>query len=62
MRALRFKQANPNMGTLAISASKLHHYANCMMLKNSHNQLSQQFTQLSNQQQIFFSYLLPSKI
>ena len=27
MRTLRFKQANPSVGTLAICASKLQHYA-----------------------------------
>ena len=30
MRTLRFKQANPSVGTLAICASKLQHYASCM--------------------------------
>lgn len=49
MRTLRFKQANPSVGTLAICASKLQHYASFMTLKNSHNELSQRFTQLSNQ-------------
>ena len=49
MHTLRFKQANPSVGTLAICASKLQHYASCMTLKNSHNELSQRFTQLSNQ-------------
>ena len=49
MRSLRFKQANPSVDTLAICASKLQHYASCMTLKNSHNELSQRFTQLSNQ-------------
>ena len=49
MRTLRFKQTNPSVGTLAISASKLQHYASYMTLKNSHNELSQRFIQLSNQ-------------
>ena len=49
MRTLRFKHANPSVGTLAICASRLQHYAYCMTLKNSHNELSQRFNQLSNQ-------------
>ena len=49
MRTLRFKQANPSVGTLAICASKLQHYASCMTLKNSHTELSQDFTRLSDQ-------------
>jgi hypothetical protein len=49
MRTLRFKHGNPSAGTLAICASRLQHYAHCMTLKNSHTELSQRFTQLSNQ-------------
>ena len=49
MRTLRFKRVKPSVGTLAICASKLQHYASSMKLKNSHNELSQRFTYLSNQ-------------
>tara|TARA_B100001057_G_scaffold333260_1_gene333802 strand:+ start:145 stop:576 length:432 start_codon:yes stop_codon:yes gene_type:complete len=49
MRTLRFKRVKPSVGTLAICASKLQHYASSMKLKNSHNELSQRFTHLSNQ-------------
>ena len=30
MRTLRFKHANPSVGTLAICASRLQHYASCV--------------------------------
>ena len=36
MRTLRFKQANPSVGTLAICASKLQHYASCMTATERH--------------------------
>ena len=49
MRTLRFRRVKPSVGTLAICSSKLQHYSNCMTLKNSHNELSQRFAQLSNQ-------------
>ncbi|MGB0546283.1 MAG: DUF6626 family protein [Paracoccaceae bacterium] len=44
MRTLRFKKADPSVGTLGICASKMQHYASCMTLKNSHKKLSQRFT------------------
>ena len=44
---LRFKQANPSVGTLAICASKLQHYASCMTATDAHAKLSKQFIELS---------------
>ena len=49
MRTLRFKQANPSVGTLAICASKLQHYANCMTATDVHAKLGKQFIELSEQ-------------
>ena len=48
MRTLRFKQANPSVGTLAICASKLQHYASCMMATDAHAKLGKQFIKLAN--------------
>ena len=39
MRTLRFKQANPIVGTLAICTSKLQHYASCVAAKDAHAKL-----------------------
>jgi hypothetical protein len=47
MRTLRFKQANPSVGTLAICASKLQYYASCMTATERHAQLAKQFIELS---------------
>ena len=47
MRTLRFKQANPSVGTLAICASKLQHYASCMTATDAHAKLGEQFIKLS---------------
>jgi len=47
MRTLRFKQTNPSVGTLAICASKLQHYASCMTATERHAQLAKQFIELS---------------
>ena len=47
MRTLRFKQATPSVGTLAICASKLQHYGRCMMATKAHTQLGKQFIELS---------------
>ena len=47
MRTLRFKQANPSVGTLAICASKLQHYGRCMTATERHAQLAKQFIELS---------------
>ena len=49
MRTLRFKQANPSVGTLAICASKLQHYASCMTATDAHAKLGEQFIKLSEQ-------------
>ena len=49
MRTLRFKQANPSVGTLAICASKLQHYASCMTATDAHAKLCKQFIKLSEQ-------------
>ena len=49
MRTLRFKQANPSVGTLAICASKLQHYASFMTATERHTQLGRQFIKLSEQ-------------
>ena len=49
MRTLRFKQANPSVGTLAICASKLQHYASCMTATDAHAKLGKQFRKLSQQ-------------
>ena len=47
MRTLRFKQANPSVGTLAICASKLQHYGRCMTATEAHTQLGNRFIELS---------------
>jgi len=47
MRTLRFKQATPSVGTLAICASKLQHYGRCMTATKAHTQLGKQFIELS---------------
>ena len=47
MRTLRFKQANPSVGTLAICASKLQHYASCMTATDVYANLGKQFIKLS---------------
>ena len=39
MSTLRFKQANPSVGALAICASRLQHYASCMMATDTQAQL-----------------------
>ena len=49
MRTLRYKQANPSVGTLAICASKLQHYASCMTATDAHAKLGKQFIRLSEQ-------------
>jgi len=49
MRTLRFKQANPSIGTLAICASKLQYYASCMTATDAHAKLGIQFIELSEQ-------------
>ena len=49
MRSLRFKQANPSVGTLAICASKLQHYASCMTATDANAKLGKQFHKLSQQ-------------
>jgi len=49
MRTLRFKQANPSVGKLAICASKLQHYGRCMTAIEAHTQLAKQFIELSEQ-------------
>ena len=47
MRTLRFKQANPSVGTLAICASKLQHYGRCMTATEAQTQLANRFIELS---------------
>ena len=47
MRTLRFKQANPSVGTLAICASKLQHYGRCMTATEAQTQLGNRFIELS---------------
>ena len=47
MCTLRFKQANPSVGTLAICASKLQHYASYMAATDAHAKLGKQFIELS---------------
>ena len=49
MRTLRFKKATPSIGTLAICASKLQHYANKLQMHPQHVVLSNQFSALSSQ-------------
>ena len=49
MRTLRFKHANPSLGTLAICASKLQHYASCMAVTDAHANLDKEFIKLSEQ-------------
>ena len=49
MRTLRFKQATPSVGTLAICASKLQHYASSLTATERHAQLANRFIELSEQ-------------
>ena len=49
MSTLRFKQANPSVGTLAICAIKLQHYASCMTAMGAHAKLCKQFLKLRGQ-------------
>ena len=48
MRTLRFKRANPSVSTLAICASKLHHYGNRLKDKQKHTDISDQMLSLSD--------------
>lgn len=47
MRSLRFKQAQPSVGTLAICASKLQHYGNRLKAEQMHTSISKQLLLLS---------------
>ena len=47
MRSLRFKQAQPSIGTLAICASKLSHYGNRLKEKQKHVDVSDKMLNLS---------------
>ena len=47
MRSLRFKQAQPGIGTLAICASKLAYYGNKLKEKQKHMEISDRMLQLS---------------
>jgi hypothetical protein len=47
MRSLRFKRAQPSVGTLAICASKLSHYGNRLKVEQKHASISNQLLQLS---------------
>ena len=47
LRTLRFKGAQPSVGTLAICASKLQHYGNRMKKSDSHKILGERFVALS---------------
>ena len=47
LRTLRFRQKEPSVGTLAICASKLHHYGKRMVLTEEHKRIGDQFLKLS---------------
>ena len=47
LRSLRFKGAQPSIGTLAICASKLSHYGNRLKVEQKHTGISNQLLQLS---------------
>lgn len=47
MRTLRFKQAPPSIGTLAICANKLAYYGNRLREQKKHNRISEQMISLS---------------
>ena len=49
VRTLRFKRVKPSVGTLAICASKLQHYASGMTATDTHAKLGKQFIKLSEQ-------------
>ena len=49
VRTLRFKRVKPSVGTLAICASKLHHYGRCMTATDTHAQLGNRFIEMSEQ-------------
>jgi|TARA_R110000851_G_scaffold77337_4_gene169947 hypothetical protein len=49
LRTLRFKSAEPSIGTLAICASKLHYYGKRMMLTTTYKDLGVRFIELSDQ-------------
>lgn len=47
LRTLRFKNAQPSVGTLAICASKLLHYGNVLNAKQRHSKIAKQLLLLS---------------
>jgi hypothetical protein len=49
LRTLRFKSAEPSIGSLAICASKLYYYGKRMMLTTTHKDLGVRFIQLSEE-------------
>jgi len=48
MRSLRFRKAQPSIGTLAICASKLSHYGNKLKEKQTYDDISVQLLTLSD--------------
>lgn len=49
LRTLRFKNAEPSVGTVAICASKLQHYGNKMIQTDTHRKLGKSLLSLSEQ-------------
>lgn len=47
MRTLRFKNAQPSVGTIAICASKLQHYSNALKAKERHCNIANELLLLS---------------
>ena len=47
LRTLRFKHAEPSVGTLAICASKLQHYGHRMLRSTKHRLVGERFLDLS---------------
>jgi hypothetical protein len=49
LRTIRFKGAEPSIGTVAICASKLQHYGKKMIKTKAHQKLGKRFLSLSEQ-------------
>lgn len=49
LRTLRFKGGEPSVATIAICASKLHHYGNQLVKQDRHRKIGERFLALSQQ-------------
>jgi len=49
LRTLRFKGGEPSVATIAICASKLHHYGNQLVQQDRHRKIGERFLSLSQE-------------